>query len=296
MNSTPCTACSWTPERQTHCNYKSHLKPFHEAGDRGIWSLGSKVILKDHGPNPPTTEIPNINFVQDRTSIPVPTIIESWEEKDKHTLTLMRRIPGEPLRKVWSELTPNEKETIAKQVAEYLQQLRHLQSDKIQGLGGRPVFSNFLFKKDSSSSSGEIEIPHGPFASDDELWAEMERGLDERIPEAARVRLRQRMPAAMPYTFTHGDLTIGNIMVEGGKLTGIIGWEMAGYFPVWWEYVATSVPDGEEDREWKMLLRWYLPDYSAAREFWLEYWYLCRHLEGGRAGRVGGKMGVEMSG
>ncbi|PYH38273.1 kinase-like protein [Aspergillus neoniger CBS 115656] len=287
---TPCTACSWTPERQNHCNYKSHLKPFYESGDRGIWSLGSKVILKDRCPNHPTSEVPNIHFVQDRTCIPVPTIIESWEE-DKHTLTLMRRMPGQPLSNVWSELNPNEKETIAKQVDFYLHQLRSLQSDKIQCLGGRPVFSKYLFKNDSSSSSGEItEIPRGPFASDDELWAEMERGLDERIPEAARVRLRQRMPAAMPYTFTHGDLTIGNIMVEDGEVTGIIGWETAGYFPVWWEYVATSVPDGEEDREWKMLLRWYLPDYSAAREFWLEYWYLCRDLEGGRGGRLGDEM------
>lgn len=172
----------------------------------------------------------------------------------------------------------------------YLHQLRSLQSDKIQCLGGCPVFSNFLFKNDSSSSSGEIGIPRGPLASDDELWAEMERELDERIPEAARVRLRQRMPAAMPYTFTHGDLTMGNIMVEDGEVTGIIGWETAGYFPVRWEYVATSVSDGEEDREWKMLLRRYLPDYSAAREFWLEYWFLCRDLEGGRGGRLGDEM------
>ncbi|RAH63269.1 hypothetical protein BO85DRAFT_465171 [Aspergillus piperis CBS 112811] len=275
--STPCTACSWTPERQNHCNYKSHLKPFYESGDRGICSLGSKVILEDRGPNHPTSEVPNIHFVQDRTCIPVPTIIESWEEgeEDKHTLTSMQRTPGEPL---------------SNQVASYLHQLRSLQSDKIQCLGGRPVYSNFLFKNDSSSSSGEIEIPRGLFASDDELWAEMERGLDERIPEAARVRLRQRMPTAMPYTFTHGDLTMGNIMVEDGELTGIIGWETAGYFPVWWEYVATSVPDGEEDREWKGLLRRYLPDYSAAREFWLEYWYLCRDLEGGRGGRLGDEM------
>ncbi|PWY78811.1 kinase-like protein [Aspergillus eucalypticola CBS 122712] len=293
MSSTPCTACNWTPERQNHCNYKSHLNVFYESGNRGIWSIGSKVILKDHGPNHPTPEVPNIHFVQDRTSIPVPTIIKSWEEEeeDKHTLTLMRRIPGEPLRKDWSKLTPKEKENVAKQVAEYLQQLRTLQSDKIQCLGGRPVFSNLLFKNNSSSSG---EILRGPFASDDELWAEMERGLDERIPEAARVRLRQRMPSAMPYTFTHGDLTIGNIMVESGTVTGVIGWEMAGYFPVWWEYVATSVPDTEEDREWKGLLRRYIPGYSAAREFWLEYWYFCRDLEGGRGRGSLRKMGDEM--
>ncbi|RDH37521.1 protein kinase-like protein [Aspergillus welwitschiae] len=277
MSSTPCTACSWTPERQKYCSYESYLKLFYEAGDRGVWSIGSKVILKDRGSNLPTSEVPNIQFVQEQTSIPVPTVIESWEE-GKHTLILMRRIPGEPLSNVWSKLTIDEKNKIAKQTAEYLQQLRTLQSDKIQCLGGRPVFSNFLFKNEGSN-----EVPRGPFASDDELWAEMERGLNEKIPEAARVRLRQCMPSAMPYTFTHGDLTNVNIMVENGELTGIIDWETAGYFPVWWEYVCTSVPDSEEDREWKTLLRRYMPDYSVAREFWLEYYYLCRDLDSERA-------------
>lgn len=280
MSSTPCTACSWTPERQKYCSYESHLKLFYEAGDRGVWSIGSKVILKDRGSNLPTSEVPNIQFVQEPTSIPVPTVIKSWEE-GKHTLILMRRIPGEPLSNVWSKLTIDEKNKIAKQTAEYLQQLRNLQSDKIQCLGGRPVFSNFLFK-----NKGLNEVPRGPFASDDELWAEMERGLNEKIPEAARVRLRQCMPSAMPYTFTHGDLTNVNIMVENGELTGIIDWETAGYFPVWWEYVCTSVPDSEEDREWKTLLRQYMPDYSVARGFWLEYYYLCKDLDSERAKRL----------
>lgn len=269
MSSDACAACSWTTERQNHCNYESYLKLFYEAGDRGVWSLGSKLILKDRGASLPTFEVPNIQFVQEQTSIPVPAVVESWEEGN-HTLILMRRIPGEPLSKAWPKLSTDEKERIAKQTAEYLQQLRKLQSDSIQSLGGRPVFSNFLFKDKDS------ELPHGPLASDDDLWDDMERGLKETIPEAVRMRLRHCMPSAMPYTFTHGDLTNVNIIVENGSLTGIIDWEMSGYFPVWWEYVCTSVPDSEEDREWKALLRKYMPDHSAAREFWMDYYYLCR--------------------
>jgi aminoglycoside phosphotransferase (APT) family kinase protein len=217
-----------------------------------------------------------MQFVQDQTSIPVPTVVESREER-KHTLILMRRIPGEPLSKAWPKLSMDEKERIAKQTAEYLQELRKLQSDNIQSLGGRPVFSNFLFRDKNS------ETPHGPLASDNELWSDMERGLNETIPEAARTQLRQCMPSATPYTFTHGDLTNVNIMVENGSLTGIIDWERSGYFPVWWEYVCTSVPDSEEDREWKALLRKYMTDHSAAREFWLDYYYICRNLDSERA-------------
>ncbi|KAF7136888.1 hypothetical protein CNMCM5793_006503 [Aspergillus hiratsukae] len=273
-----CAACSWTAERQKFCNYKSYVKLFYEAGDRGVWSLGSNLILKDRGASLPTFEVPNIRFVQEETSIPVPIIVESWEE-DEHTLILMKRIAGEPLSKAWPNLSMNERENIARQTAKYLLQLRNLQSDTMQALGGRPIYSNFLFL------DKESELPHGPLACDDELWAEMERGLEKTVPEAARRRLRNRMPPAAPYTFTHGDLTNVNIMVENGSLTGIIDWEMAGYYPVWWEYVGTSVPDSEEDREWKTLLRKYMPDFSAAREFWLDYYYLCRNTKHERATR-----------
>lgn len=88
------------------------------------------------------------------------------------------------------------------------------------------------------------------------------------------------MPTAAPYTFTHSDLTNVNIMVKNGHL---IDWEMSGYFPVWWEYVCTSVPDSEEDREWKTLLRKFMPDHSTAREFWLNYYYLCNDPKHERA-------------
>ncbi|KAI9368317.1 hypothetical protein BJX61DRAFT_229434 [Aspergillus egyptiacus] len=44
--------------------------------------------------------------------------------------------------------------------------LRKLQSGNIQALGGHPVYSNFLLQNKYS------EIPYGPLASDDELWAD----------------------------------------------------------------------------------------------------------------------------
>lgn len=276
MSSEPCTACSWTPERQKGCRYQSSIKLFYGVSDRGVWSLGTKLILKERGSSFPTFEVPNIRFVQEQTSIPVPAVVESWDE-DGHTLIMMRRIPGEPLSQAWPKLSTDEKENIARQTAEYLQQLRKLQSDNIQSLGGHPVIDNFLFLNEREF------IPHGPLASDDDLWNDMEQGVKEIIPEAARIQLRRSMPPATPYTFTHGDLTNVNIMVENGSLTGIIDWERSGYFPVWWEYVSTSIPDSEEDKEWKTLLRKYMPDYSAAREFYLDYYHLSRSPDSERA-------------
>ncbi|KAI9043365.1 aminoglycoside phosphotransferase family protein [Aspergillus affinis] len=249
MSSDQCSACGWTTNLQKNRNYQSSVKQFHATGDRGVWSIGSELILREKGPNLPTFEAPNIQFVQEHTSIPVPTVVKSWEEEDKHTLILTQRILGEPLSEAWPRLSADEKKRIAKQTAEYLEQLRKLQSDNIQCLDGRPVLSNFLFKDPVSNT------PHGPLVSDDDLWDDMDRGLKETIPEAARKQLRRCMPPATPYTFTHGDLTNVNIMVENGSLTSIIDWKTSGYFPVWWEYVCSSIPDSKEDKEWKALLR-----------------------------------------
>lgn len=39
--------------------------------------------------------------------------------------------------------------------------------------------------------------------------------------------------------FTHGDLAFHKILYLDGKITGIIDWESAGWFPDYWEYAIT---------------------------------------------------------
>jgi hypothetical protein len=43
-------------------------------------------------------------------------------------------------------------------------------------------------------------------------------------------------PTETKVYLTHGDLLPHNILVEGSKITGILDWETAGYYPEFWEY------------------------------------------------------------
>ncbi|CAK47965.1 kinase-like protein [Aspergillus niger CBS 101883] len=268
-----CKACGW--EEYDH-DYKSHVKLFFQAGDRGVWSLGSELILKDRGHNLPTDEASNIRLVQEQTSIPVPKIVKTWKEDD-HTLTLMESPPGQPLSTVWRRLSSEQRESIAKQTANYVLELRKLHSDRMESLDGGPVSTNFRF------GNYQDVRPCGPFASDDELWAELESRLHEAVPERVRKLLRSRMPPSTPYTFTHGDLSYTNIMVKDGCVTGIINWETAAYMPVWWESASSCVTNFYgDDEEWRMLLPDYMPDHTDALQFWREFRYLC--LDPGRVG------------
>ena len=35
---------------------------------------------------------------------------------------------------------------------------------------------------------------------------------------------------------THGDMSPRNIIVQGTKVVALLDWEMAGYYPEYWEY------------------------------------------------------------
>jgi aminoglycoside phosphotransferase (APT) family kinase protein len=271
-----CEACSWSPERQDDCRYHSHVKLFYGVSDRGVWSLGSQNILKERSSIAPNFEASNIRFLKQWTSIPVPTIIDDWEEENGRYFLLTRRIQGQSLDTAWPTMTKADKERVARQVADYLLQLRKLQSPQMQSLEGQPIYSAFLFPNGYG-------LPHGPLSSDDELWNEMDKSL-ERVPMKARQRLRERMPPATPFTFTHGDLTNVNIIVKEGNLAGILDWEASGYFPAWWEFTCAGIGLGQEDSEWKALLREFMPDYSEARKFWLDFYALRRYPKLDRRG------------
>lgn len=264
-----CSACSWSPTRQEECQYNSHVKIFYGVSNRGAWSLGSNLILKERSIEPPNFESANLRFLTERTSIPIPKTVEEWKEDDGTYFLLTKRIHGHPLNEAWPTMCATDKERIAKQTAEYVIQLRKLHSSRMESLGGQPLYSAFLFPNGYG-------IGHGPFSSDDELWAEMSLSLTN-VPEKVRLKLRQRMPTATPYTFSHCDLTNVNIIVDNGHLAGILDWESSGYFPAWWEFTAAGIGLGQEDKEWKDLLRKYLPDHTEARNFWLDFFALRKY-------------------
>lgn len=262
----PCSACSWTAERQNDCRYSSHIKLFSGVSDRGVWLVGSRYVIKDRSDTLPNFDPQNLPFLRTVTTIPVPAVLDEWREEDGAHMTILRRIEGTTLKEAWPNLSEPEKQRIAYQTADYLSQLRKLRSDRLQSLEGAPLYSAYLFR----TGFGR---PHGPFNSDDELWDGMAQSLGE-LTDSERHDLRQLMPPAEPYTFTHGDLHIGNIMVKDGVVTGIIDWEASGYFPVWWEFTATGIIDGTEDGEWKRLLRKNMEDQTAAEAFWKRYFTL----------------------
>ena len=273
---TPCTACSWTPKRQRYCGYKSTIKLFYEAGDRGAWSIGSKYILKDRGTSIPARERANTEFIQKHTTIPVANVVQEWTDNGRYMM-LVERVPGKTLQELWPSMPQTAREDLARETVAYLAQLRDLTCPQMQDLDGGPLYNAFLFRDGP-------DTPHGPFSSDDELWEVMSASFQD-VPDEVVSFLRSQMPPAAPWTFTHEDLTVCNIMVdpETYRLTAVIDWERSGYYPVWWQS-AGLIGLSDDDYEWKQLLRQFMPEYSSAVEFYRKV-HACRYRGAGNRER-----------
>ena len=60
------------------------------------------------------------------------------------------------------------------------------------------------------------------------------------------------LPRSKVSLFTHGDVAPRNIMVdEDYRITGVVDWALAGWYPNYWEYANVVQPIGNEDwRYW----------------------------------------------
>ncbi|GKZ38433.1 hypothetical protein AbraIFM66950_010626 [Aspergillus brasiliensis] len=259
-------ACGWTHDKQLQSSYDSHLKLFYTAHDHGVWSIGTDVILKERPYDGSRNEAKALKLLASYSQNPAPELLHDWVDQDGRYFLLQERMDGDTLETVWPTLTDLQKVAIADQVAGVCKRLQFITSPRIERVDRRACSSTLLF--------GDSE-PHGPFRSDAELWDAVSLPLRQRsFPQKALDSLQKRFPQYASYVLTHGDLSIGNIMVKDGQLVGILDWEHAAYYPLGYEYILASWGVNAEDVAWKRLLQQRLDLKDSAKWFWMELYHL----------------------
>ncbi|KAI1307758.1 hypothetical protein F5Y03DRAFT_405408 [Xylaria venustula] len=214
------------------------------------WLVGSKYILhetaEDHPEGEQTPLLEAIRILETLApKVPIPKVGASWKENGK-----------------W-DLSPEEREDIANQVASYIEDWRRTDAGRIASLtGGRVHHHKNLF--------GDTENGLGPFDSELELWHVIASRLKEKGVDDATIQLlHEHMPSSSPCVFTHGDLSSTKITVHNSAVTAIAGLENAAYLPAWAEAVAMHFARCPEDEQWKALLRTHMHHrYRAALDWW----------------------------
>lgn len=189
-------------------------------------------------------EAQNFLYIRQNTSIPVPRVLMAFEQ-DGVGYLVMERVGGKQLAQAASDLTPEELQSIAVQLADIAQQIRSLPLP-IQVLGDRKghPYRNDFFTPQYWEEGADV-IPAEAFRSIEEFhnyWLSRS-GLDEPLPD---IQFYSIVP-------THGDLNSRNILVRGGTISTIVDWDTFGLYPDYWE--AALMDRGAYHAGWRTALR-----------------------------------------
>jgi hypothetical protein len=200
----------------------------------------SKHLIIKTGPFVHLTEAATLIFLAEKTSIPVPRVHCAFIHKNRAVI-VMERIQGISVAQAWSSWSDADREAIIKQLRSMFQELRALPPPPDAGISSCVGGSLYDLRIPRSSPR------FGPFKTiqDFHLWLRgdlrlkdhTERKDDPNWEEIKAMITKQDGPWPPP-VFTHGDLNPTNILVSGNRVTGIIDWEFAGWYPHYWEYTS----------------------------------------------------------
>lgn len=130
----------------------------------------------------------------------------------------------------------------------------------------------------------KLDYEEGPFSSIESFndWLLIAALRQTTVPEKLDGSYRDLLPDRGNVYFTHGDLTLGNIIVSGApgskKVIGIVDWEQAGWYPEYWEYCKMFY-GVEDSHEWSSagwvskIMRAFDDEYFAFSEY--SHWRGC---------------------
>ncbi|AEO56576.1 hypothetical protein MYCTH_100566 [Thermothelomyces thermophilus ATCC 42464] len=234
----------------------------YQHADRVVWKVGRRYILK-RADFVDDSEAATHRFIWKYTPIPLPRLYgegpggpsRQRRSHHHHYYLLEERIPGQTLRDCWGRLSRADAEAIAEQVAGYMEELARFRGRRMETVTGARLPNNCF--------NPRPEEPHerlaGRWATDDDVFdgtfapALRRRGLGEVVVRACR-RTMPRCEGQL--VLTHGDLYVGNVVVDPDRaqVTGLIDWEMAGFWPEWFQYARITHGCSRDDGEWKRVL------------------------------------------
>jgi hypothetical protein len=196
-----------------------------------ILVIKASTILKV-GPMVRMGEAEALCLVRERTSVPVPKVLNAYAIDDVGFL-VMERTPGITLEQCWKSLTEDAKQSIVRQLQGFIQEWRQIEGPLFGSVGGGPC-EDVLFKHSWDAAKSR---QYGPFSTRKGFNQGVVEALCNARPYGKLTKrdepLADRILASTSQderkVLTHGDLHQSNIMVKDNVITGVIDWGVAGY-------------------------------------------------------------------
>jgi aminoglycoside phosphotransferase (APT) family kinase protein len=187
-------------------------------------------------------EAASFDLVRMHTTIPIPRIRRKFKDESNISINVMDYIPGERLDRVWPSLSLWSKLWVALTLRRYIRELRQIKdshssvpgpiADSPQKCDGYLFFDRICgpfpdYASLTAFYNNKLEISKGAHHID-------EHGITTRYapPDS------EPFDDTKPLVFTHGDLSMRNIIYGRDGRIWLVDLGRSGFYPRWFEYVS----------------------------------------------------------
>ncbi|MCJ1367270.1 hypothetical protein MMC16_006402 [Acarospora aff. strigata] len=247
------------PESSSHTPGDTESTKFYDRGtSAALWNIGDNVICKVKSwAEGMELEGDTIREVQKRMpSIPVPEVIHSWlDQAWDRSFLLLRRVSGQSLDEAWTKLSTDQIVMIAEDLANHTITMTMSRSRQLETITGCHVSGEpGLFRQAPLNTWPSWKPEVRPFFTSETLTSYLREINNEDPPHVDE-----------EFGFYHADMGPTNVFVsvfgpekEDVRITAIIDWEAAAYWPSWYIALKPRVSpgfflDSVQEEPWKWM-------------------------------------------
>ncbi|GLB42414.1 hypothetical protein LshimejAT787_1104290 [Lyophyllum shimeji] len=201
--------------------------------------ISESLVVKLGAPRYAVREAMAMIYIQQRTSIPIPTVHMCFEHNSR-TYIVMDRVKGRCLDDALPDTTSQCLRSFATQLASFVRELRTLDPRTTMGSWPAGPYDNLFFDPPPLHEFRAMGEFHSYW-----IWR---LGTEMSLPEVPSSLRDVHRPYRV--VLTHGDLAPRNIMVDGDLITGLVDWETLGWYPDFWELMAATRSSGKNMDIW----------------------------------------------
>ena len=232
-----------------------YMSSFFFKRQHAVQRLPFNLFLKSGHRGSSQNEVMSLILVAMHTSIPSPKVLDYVSTNSGESYLLMTGVPGEQVGRLFDDMTPEQHQQFIFDLQNCIKELRQITNPH-----------NFLICNALGGACNDIRLlcggNPGPFSSEaafNDFLLDISQ-VSHRTEGFADVISRLRSTKHMVY-FTHADLGPTNILVNNGRLSGIVDWEMAGWYPEYWE-LSKSLYFSYSWTLWRKTIMAVLPGYD----------------------------------
>ncbi|BGP17475.1 hypothetical protein JCM10213_004429 [Rhodosporidiobolus nylandii] len=199
--------------------------------DRRVWQVewqGVNMYVKE-GKDIDRGEAQMTELARKKTGLPIPKVYRVELHGDS-TYSYLEALPGRDLASAMIRLSPPQIQALQKELGQAVKRLHRVKApvgSRVGAPGSRTLFAMFPEREitpflqtpaEFHAWLRQLYLSHYPTRAE-----EYDREIGSHFDDSA------------PLVLVHGDLHPLNILVDGGKLSGIIDFGRAGWYPEWVE-------------------------------------------------------------